>query len=408
MQYLSYQEAKTLHTPFFLFDENHLACQVSLIHKAFERYWSNGLVAYSVKTNSLPYLAKVLRKCGVAAEVVSEDEYDLVNKVTQFGGGNIVCNGPIKHDSWIKKLLIQKCYLNIDSKNELVLVEKYARQHPNDIIKVGLRVNNDIEDIFPNASTAGAKGSRFGFSYETGELEHAIDYLRKIKTIKITGLHLHISTNLRSLAVYQYIVNKFDEIVRRYSLNDIEYLDAGGGFYGEVPNKPQWEDYISTISEELFKRGYNPERLKLIIEPGVSLLSGCFSYYTQVEDVKDTKRSHFVVLDGSRNHIDPLMHKTIKSYFYSIEQQVPTSIFNYPQILVGYTCLEYDSFFELIKEKQLQVGDIIRFDKVGAYTLTFSPLFISWFPTVYSINNGHVSIVRERWTVDEVLQKSKI
>lgn len=298
--------------------------------------------------------------------------------------------------------------MNIDSKNELVLVEKYARQHPDDIIKVGLRVNNDIEDIFPNASTAGAKGSRFGFSYETGELEHAIDFLCKIKTIKITGLHLHISTNLRSLAVYQYIVNKFDEIVRRYSLNDIEYLDAGGGFYGEVPNKPQWEDYISTISEELFKRGYNPERLKLIIEPGVSLLSGCFSYYTQVEDVKDTKRSHFVVLDGSRNHIDPLMHKTIKSYFYSIEQQVPTSIFNYPQILVGYTCLEYDSFFELIKEKQLQVGDIIRFDKVGAYTLTFSPLFISWFPTVYSINNGHVSIVRERWTVDEVLQKSKI
>ena len=84
--------------------------------------------------------------------------------------------------------------MNIDSKNELVLVEKYARQHPNDIIKVGLRVNNDIEDIFPNASTAGAKGSRFGFSYEAGELEHAIDYLRKIKTIKITGLHLHIST----------------------------------------------------------------------------------------------------------------------------------------------------------------------------------------------------------------------
>ena len=175
---------------------------------------------------------------------------------------------------------------------------------------------------------------------------------------------MHISTNLRSLAVYQYIVNKFDEIVRRYSLNDIEYLDAGGGFYGEVPHKPQWEDYISTISEELFKRGYNPDRLKLIIEPGVSLLSGCFSYYTQVEDVKDTPRSHFVVLDGSRNHIDPLMHKTIKSYFYSIEQQEPTSIFYCPQILVGYTCLEYDSFFELVKgRKQKKERQQLHFEE---------------------------------------------
>lgn len=335
MQYLSYQEAKAFSTPFFLLDENHLANQVDLIHKAFEKYWVNGLVAYSVKTNSLPYLAKVLYNEGVAAEVVSEDEFDFINKVAQFGRGNIVCNGPIKHESWIDKILTQKCYLNIDSKRELVLVEKYARQHPDEIIKVGLRVNNDIEDIFPNASTAGIKGSRFGFSYETGELGHAIEYLRSLNTVKITGLHLHISTNLRSLAVYQYIVSKFDEIVKRYSLSDIEYLDAGGGFYGEVPNKPQWADYISTISKELSDRGYMPESLKLIIEPGVSLLAGCFSYYTRVEDVKDTARSHFVVLDGSRNHIDPLMHKTINSYFYSIEQQNKTPIFNRPQILVG-------------------------------------------------------------------------
>lgn len=246
MQYLSYQEAKAFSTPFFLLDENHLANQVDLIYEAFDKYWGNGLVAYSVKTNSLPYLAKVLHQQGVAAEVVSEDEYDFINKVTLFDGGNIVCNGPIKHESWIEKILAQKCYLNIDSKKELVLVEKYARQHPDEIIKVGLRVNNDIEDIFPNASTAGIKGSRFGFSYETGELGHAIEYLRSLNTVKITGLHLHISTILRSLAVYQYIVGKFDEIVKRYSLSDIEYLDAGGGFYGEVPGKPQWSDYIST------------------------------------------------------------------------------------------------------------------------------------------------------------------
>lgn len=65
-------------------------------------------------------------------------------------------------------------------------------------------------------------------------------------------------------------------------------------------------------------------------------------------------------------------------------------------------------FFELTQERQLEVGDMIRFDKVGAYTLTFSPLFISWFPAVYSINNGKISIVRDRWTADEFLQKSKI
>ena len=40
---------------------------------------------HSFKTNSLPYLANVLQKQGVAAEVVSEDEFDVVGKI-DFGG----------------------------------------------------------------------------------------------------------------------------------------------------------------------------------------------------------------------------------------------------------------------------------------------------------------------------------
>ena len=326
----------------------------------------------------------------------------------EYGGGNIVCNGPIKHDSWISKILSQKCYLNIDSKAELKTLEHYAHKHPNEKINVGLRVNNDIEDVFPNASTAGANGSRFGFSYETGALGAAISRLQKNDNIRISGLHLHISTNLRSIEIYQYIVRKFDEIVRKFNLVDIEYIDVGGGFYGEVPEKPQWFDYISAISMELHSLGYSPNTLKVIIEPGVSLLSGCFSYYAKVIDVKDTKRSHFVVLDGSRIHIDPLFHKKKSSYFFSFLKLNQKHIYNRTQTLVGFTCLEYDTFFSLDEETELVKGDIVCFDKVGAYTLTFSPLFISWFPTVYAYSHDKLFIVREKWTVDEFLQKSNL
>ena len=396
MQNIEYKNATELNTPFFLFDVDHLTDQVRLIKKAFERYWNNALIAYSVKTNSLPFLSKVLLNQNIAAEVVSEDEFNLVNKVG-FYGSDIVCNGPIKSKTWIDNILHHKCYLNIDSKTELDLVTEYSDTHPSQIIKVGLRVNNDIEDIFPNASTAGVNGSRFGFSNETGELEAAI-----------LELHLHTSTNLRSLDVYRYIVDKFDKIVKAYSLYDIEYLDVGGGFYGEISTKPTWDDYLSAIAQELFSKKYSPTKLKIIIEPGVSLLSGCFSYYTKVVDVKDTKRSHWVLLDGSRTHIDPLMHKTVKNYFFTIVQNKETSQYSKPQVLAGYTCLEYDTFFQLENERELRLGDMIRFDKVGAYTLTFSPLFISWFPTVYYISNNKLGIAREKWTTDEFMQKSQL
>ena len=407
MQNIEYKNATELNTPFFLFDVDHLTDQVRLIKKAFERYWNNALIAYSVKTNSLPFLSKMLLNQNIAAEVVSEDEFNLVNRIG-FYGSDIVCNGPIKSKTWIDNILHHKCYLNIDSKTELDLVTEYSDTHPSQIIKVGLRVNNDIEDIFPNASTAGVNGSRFGFSNETGELEAAILELRSKKNIKIAGLHLHTSTNLRSLDVYRYIVDKFDKIVKAYSLYDIEYLDVGGGFYGEISTKPTWDDYLSAIAQELYSQKYSPTKLKIIIEPGVSLLSGCFSYYTKVVDVKDTKRSHWVLLDGSRTHIDPLMHKTVKNYFFTIVQNKETSQYSKPQVLAGYTCLEYDTFFQLENERELRLGDMIRFDKVGAYTLTFSPLFISWFPTVYYISNNKLGIAREKWTTDEFMQKSQL
>ncbi|HIZ92036.1 MAG TPA: diaminopimelate decarboxylase, partial [Candidatus Bacteroides merdavium] len=92
MQNIEYKNATELNTPFFLFDVDHLTDQVRLIKKAFERYWNNALIAYSVKTNSLPFLSKVLLNQNIAAEVVSEDEFNLVNKVG-FYGSDIVCNG---------------------------------------------------------------------------------------------------------------------------------------------------------------------------------------------------------------------------------------------------------------------------------------------------------------------------
>lgn len=408
MRYLTYQEARELSTPFYLFDVNHLANQVHIIKKAFQDNWPNKIIAYSVKTNSLPFLAKTLLKLNVAAEVVSEDEFNLVNKLHYYGD-NIICNGPIKHKSWVKSILTQGCYLNIDSRNELDIIVDYANKHRNNQINVGLRVNNDLENVFPYASTAGYVGSRFGFSYETGDLLSAIQQLSSATNVRIKGLHLHTSTNVRSLDIYKYLVTRFDEIVKKYQLQDIAYLDVGGGFYGEVKDKPQWDDYIGVIAHELFLKGYNPDNLKIIIEPGVSLLAGCFSYYTQVEDVKDTLRSHFVVLDGSRFHIDPLMHKSISNYFFSIYQgHESCPIFNNPQTLCGYTCLEYDILFQLNNTRLLKRGDILRFDKIGAYTMTFSPLFISWFPTVYYVDGDNFGIARGKWTSDEFLQKSNI
>ena len=406
MKSLTKEEVQGLATPFYLFDATHLRTQINKIKSAFEKYWGNYEIAYSVKTNSLPALGKEILRNGLMAEVVSRDEYELAAAIG-FPAERIVSNGPIKDSGWLDSLIQHHSYLNVDSKSEIRHLCEYAFSHPLERIEVGLRINNYIEDAFPGASTAGKIGSRFGFSLETGELEHIIKELKSYSNISISGLHLHTSTNLRSLDVYKYIVSKFCRVVADYQLSDIRYFDIGGGFYGEVPGKPGWEEYIATISSSLEENGYTPERLKLLIEPGVSLLAGCFSYYTRVVEVKNTQRMRFVLLDGTRLHVDPFLHKTIKSYFCHIDSEPKDERTILPlQTLVGNTCLEYDSFFTLSDTEELKIGDIVRFDKVGAYTMTLSPLFITWFPSVWQIDEEGIREVRRRWETEDFLCKS--
>lgn len=408
MKHLSLSDIKDFTTPFYLFDIDHLNNQISCVKNAFNKYWNNYAIAYSVKTNSLPSVCKqMLSYENVMAEVVSEDEYDLVRNIG-FESNNIVCNGPVKRDNWLNMIINSHSLLNIDSKSELLFLHDYALRHPSEIVKVGIRINNNIENLFPNASTAGTDGSRFGFSSESGELSAAINLLSSCNNIKIVGLHLHTSTNLRSIEIYEYICERFCDIQTHFCLDDIEYFDVGGGFYGEISEKPQWNDYIKAISLKLKKNGYCPEKIKLIIEPGVSLLSGCFSYYTRVIDVKDTAHMRFVQLDGSRLHVDPWMHKTIHNYFYSIEHSNSLSQSIPIQTLVGNTCLEYDKFFTLLGHTELSKNDLVRFDRIGAYTITLSPLFITWFPKVFQISGNNIDTARGRWTTKELLQKSNI
>lgn len=402
---------KTLQTPFFLFDVRKQEAELDLLKSALATHWPGYRIAYSVKTNSLPALARFFCERGVDAEVVSEDEYRMV-RAAGYGPDAVVCNGPVKREAWIAELLDAEVTVNLDSNRELRFVADYAARHPERRISVGLRVNPDIESAFPGESNAGAAESRFGFCTENGSFAAAVASLRACPNVSVTGLHLHVSTKTRRPEIYGWLAGQFVSLVRTYGLDAVSLFDIGGGFFGGIPGKPGWDDYLRAIAAPLAEAGCSPDTLCLMLEPGVSLLAGAFSYHTAVVDVKEVRDTRFVVCDGSRIHVDPLMHKG--SYFHTVErcgisaaQGDSETECIAAQQLVGFTCLENDRFFTLTDEAPLQEGDRLVFDKVGAYTMTLSPLFISYFPAVYSFGtDGTIRCMRERWTEREFMQRS--
>jgi len=386
-----------LNTPCFILDTQELARSINGFSSALQNNFIDYKIGYSVKTNSLPFCMSKANELGCYAEVVSSDEYELALKCG-FKKCHIIYNGPMKsHDTFIDAIT-NNAIVNIETKREL----DWLKELPTDsIYKIGLRLNINITKVSPEDADGDNDNSRFGFSNETSEFKDALNIISNLPNIKLSGLHIHRTAHSRSIRFYQNSIRYACEIIRRYNLK-LDYIDIGGGYFGIFPNKPTYQDYADTFKAVL--QQYSLDGLQIIVEPGNALVASCFSFLSEVIDVKHTEQHcWFVTTDGSRNDIDPFFRKS--SYMTEILSDGNNEVVE-EQIVSGCTCLEYDRLFSLSKHPLLSIGDRILYKNVGAYTMCLSPMFIRYIPNVYSWDGQNYKLIREKWSAKEYIQKN--
>ena len=377
-------------TPFFLIREELLSQNIADFRKALDEFWPNSVIAYSVKTNALPWILKWMNGRGVYAEVVSDEEYELAI-LSGYSEQNIVFNGPIKGVEQVKRALKHGSIVNIDSHREEMFIRE---EQPSNNSQLGIRVNID-PTIFREKDVGYQEdGFRFGYSDDSGELLRVIKTLENVYGNRRIGLHVHVNSITRSLDVYRAIAQYTAEIIEKYKL-DPPYVDIGGGFFGGVPGKTTPREYIKTIREELEKT-VDSSKVKLIIEPGSAAIGSAVELHTSVVDVKDTKFARIVTTDGSRIHIDPVWLK--KGYTFKTNAEKPSLA---RQVICGYTCMDHDRMMVLENQPELSIGDRIIYQRVGNYTVTFGGAFINPFPPVYAMVNGEIEVARKKMRVED-------
>ncbi len=403
-EHLEFDDSK-LTTPYYRVDEAALNSDIKMLKGALDKDWNNYICSYSVKTNSLPWLLNHMRENDFWAEVVSKEEFDLAIRLG-YTPDKVIYNGPIKDREAFEKILLSGGYVNMDSSYEPLWLKELAEQNPDKFFNVGVRVNYDIAGMIPDEVLADEEGSRFGYCYENGELKKVIEYTEAISNAKISGLHLHSSTKSRSTEAYKALAKVAVLVAEEYDL-DLDYVDMGGGYYGGVPGKPDFRDYVPAISQELSKH-FDVYKTKLIMEPGVSMVSSSFEFVTSVIDVKNIREHTYVVIDGSRVNLNPQV--TRRWYPHRFEYQNGTGAnANIPQQMIcGATCMEYDRLFLAENEQELKIGDRVIFTNAGGYTLCLTPLFIHYFPAVYvKKEDGTLFEARQQWTNDEYIIKNQ-
>lgn len=390
-------------SPFYIMNPEQYKNNINDFLNAFKRKYEKVIAGYSFKTNFVPVLCKIAKGEGCVAEVVSDMEYALAEKI---GFDKIIFNGPIKRTALLYHALESNALVNLDSEYEVELVCQYKKDHPQTDVNVGLRININLTDEKGNSTIqCGLRFGRFGFPDTI--LGANIEKLRAIG-VRIIGLHGHTSTSDRAVLNYKIITQHMLAVCEKYQLNDLEYFDIGGGFFGAAPagmditDRPKYEDYADCVlGETMNNQWFMTHQPYIVIEPGSSVVSNVFNYYTRVYQNKKVGKVNFVIVDGSVFDVKPTMHTN----------NLPHEVFkacetndSYTCDVVGSTCMEKDVILKDIELPKLEAGDYIQFRGVGAYTICLTPTFINYLPPILMKKDGGFIEVRRRQNIEDVIQ----
>lgn len=393
---------KEIGTPFYFLDADTYKKNVSEFNDSFANKYNRIIIGYSFKTNYVPALCLIAKEMGCYAEVVSELELDLA---ISLNFKNIIFNGPIKKEKALRKAIQHNAIINLDSEYEVDFICKIKEELSNSNIRVGLRINISLKDEYGNSTIqCGLRSGRFGFPDDI--IQRNIEKLRS-KNISIISLHGHTSSSDRAVANYGIIAQRMLDVCKKHNLNNIQYFDVGGGFFGaaaqgiNTEGKPKYDDYANIILDTILAdEWFVTHQPNIVIEPGSSVVSNVFSYITKVYQNKYIDDKHFVIVDGSVFDVKPTMHS------YNLPFTVYKSKATSEKCrcdIVGSTCMEKDIIMKDVEMENVDHGDYIAIRGVGAYTISLTPTFINPLAPILTKKGTNFDIVRRRQTVEDVL-----
>ena len=287
--------AKEFGTPTYVYSR-------ALIEEAFNSYKNmltshRSLICYAVKANSNLAVLDILVQLGAGFDIVSEGE---LKRVLTAGGdpGKIVFSGVGKTPSEMNTALKSKIYcFNVESESELNTLNEVSKKM-GEIAPISIRINPNVNPTTHPYIATGMRKNKFGVPKD--EVIKLYEKASKLKNISVQGIDCHIGSQLVDINPLIESIQQLLEIVdelKRMGIN-LEHINLGGGlgitYRDEAP--PSIADYIQSIVSEL-----GDNNLKLIIEPGRSIIGNAGILITEVQYLKTTSHRNFAIVDAAMN-----------------------------------------------------------------------------------------------------------
>lgn len=381
--------SKKYRTPTLVLSERRFEDNFNSLQDAFVKEHPKTIVAYSVKTNPLSYLLRLVKNRSQSAEVVSQTEIELARKVG-FRTQNLIYDGP-KSDEDLVFALKSGIYINIDSTEEYISLKNIAEKSKRKV-DFGVRLRFTPSGLEKN-EVLYDENSPFGLTKEEARKIY-LDTLKN-RFVKATGVHVHMLNSQVNPKAHGLVTRETVDFVNELYKNGItlDFINIGGGFGSRhliEENGNSIADFAKTIVKEVRKLPYSPT---LIIEPGRYVVSDSLFGVSKVLRKKQSKKK-ILFTDLGVNVLVPL-----KSAYFEL---YPNHLDGKNEIVDVRGPMPFHSD-EIRKKVDLHAeeGDLLVATNVGAYTTSLSNNFCGQLKPsiILTQKNRKMKIVQKRQTL---------
>ncbi|MDI6785519.1 MAG: diaminopimelate decarboxylase [bacterium] len=387
-------------TPLYLYDYQQIVDNLQSYINAFKEI--DPLICCAYKANSNLSICKLLTLLGCGADVVSGGEIFRALKVGVLPE-QIIFNGNAKTKEELEYAISNDIFMiNVDCKDELYLINQIAHNF-NKKIRISIRVNPHINPITHPYIATGLAKSKFGM-----DINAALDIYKEasmLENIIILGVHAHIGSQITSVGLLTENLKKLVNLTNDLAENDIKikYINVGGGLGIKYHKEeiPQVEEIAKTFIPIIKKAG-----VKLILEPGRSIIGNAGIIVTKVLHTKETSKKKFIVVDAAMNDL-------VRPAIYGSYHRVIPLSYKGEDIeevdIVGGICESGDFIAKKRNMPRLFKGDYLAVLDTGAYGFSMSSNYNSRrrLPEIL-VKDEEYYIIRHRENYEDLIAKEEI
>ncbi len=356
-------------TPIFIIDHE----MIRQNYREFREQLPDVQVYFAAKANTNPEIIRTLFDLGSSFDVASMPEFMIVyenirgmpdKERQEWIWDKIIYANTIKPIETLQALNQYKPLVTFDNSEELKKIRKYA---PDSGVVLRIRV--------PNTGSMVELSSKFGA--DPGE---AVDLIEEANALGLVveGLSFHVGSQCTNFDNYVQALSLSADIISEAETRTgqkIRILDIGGGFpvkyHPEVRSLQELARQLNAEISRLF-----PEDMQILAEPGRFLVANACTLVAKVvgKAFRDGKPCYYINDGVYHTYSGQIFdHNNYPVLSFKEGETAISAVF-------GPTCDAFDTITLSAELPDLEIGDLVYSENIGAYSIASSTYFNGFPP----------------------------